>query len=63
MRCARNAGAVAFSVQNGVFKNKELAAVFGAEQVLGATALVSGEVLADGSTRFTNNDPLFRWRA
>lgn len=52
-------GALALSVQNGIFKNKELAQVFGAEQVLGATALVSGEVLADGSTRFTNNDPLF----
>jgi 2-dehydropantoate 2-reductase len=52
-------GAVAFSVQNGVFKNEELAAVFGVEQVLGAIALVSGEVMADGSTRFTNNDPLY----
>jgi 2-dehydropantoate 2-reductase len=52
-------GAVAFSVQNGVFKNEELSEVFGATNVLGAIALVSGEVVADGSTRFTNNDPIF----
>jgi 2-dehydropantoate 2-reductase len=52
------AGAVAFSVQNGVFKNKELAKVFGAQHVLGATAVVSGEVLPDGGTRFTANDHL-----
>jgi 2-dehydropantoate 2-reductase len=50
--------AVAFSVQNGIFKNEELAAVFGASNVLGAIALVSGEVMTDGSIRFTNNDPL-----
>jgi 2-dehydropantoate 2-reductase len=51
-------GAVAFSVQNGVFKNEELAAVFGASNVPGAIALVSGEVMTDGSIRFTNNDPI-----
>jgi 2-dehydropantoate 2-reductase len=50
--------AVAFSVQNGIFKNEELAAVFGASNVLGAIALVSGEVMTDGSIRFTNNDPI-----
>lgn len=52
-------GAVAFSVQNGVFKNEELSSVFGANKVLGAIALVSGEVMTDGSIRFTNNDPIF----
>lgn len=49
---------VAFSVQNGVYKNTELAAVFGQEQVLGATAMISGEVLPDGATRFTTNESL-----
>lgn len=51
-------GALALSVQNGVYKNDELAAVFGAGNVLGATALISGEVLADGAARFTVNERL-----
>lgn len=51
-------GALALSVQNGVYKNDELAAVFGAAHVLGATALISGEVLADGAARFTVNERL-----
>jgi 2-dehydropantoate 2-reductase len=51
-------GAVALSVQNGVLKNEELASVFGASNVLGAIALVSGEVMTDGSIQFTNNDPI-----
>lgn len=51
-------GALALSVQNGVYKNDELAAVFGPEAVLGATALISGEVLADGAARFTVNERL-----
>ncbi|MFT3818882.1 MAG: 2-dehydropantoate 2-reductase [Rubrivivax sp.] len=51
-------GAWAFSVQNGVYKNAELAAVFGEEGVLGASAMISGEVLPDGAVRFTVNDSL-----
>jgi len=51
-------GAMAFSVQNGVYKNTELAAVLGAEAVLGAMAMISGEVLPDGAVRFTMNDSL-----
>jgi 2-dehydropantoate 2-reductase len=46
------------SVQNGVLKNEQLAHVFGWEQVLGAAATVSGEVLPDGTVRFTLNERL-----
>ncbi|MGC8519760.1 MAG: ketopantoate reductase family protein [Steroidobacteraceae bacterium] len=45
----------AFSVQNGVLKNELLAAVFGAERVLGALANTSGEVLEGGEVLFTRN--------
>lgn len=45
----------AFSVQNGVLKNELLAAVFGAERVLGALANTSGELLASGEVLFTRN--------
>lgn len=47
------------SVQNGVLKNEQLAAVFGAERVLGAIAAVSGEVLPDGRVLFTQNRGLY----
>lgn len=50
--------ALAFSVQNGVYKNRELAGIFGREQVLGASAMIAAEVLPDGATRFTLNDGL-----
>jgi 2-dehydropantoate 2-reductase len=43
------------SVQNGVLKNEQLAEVYGKEKVLGAAAFFSGELLADGSARFTLN--------
>ncbi len=43
------------SVQNGVLKNEQLATVFGGEKVLGATAVLSGEVLPAGPVRFTVN--------
>ncbi len=46
---------VALSLQNGVLKNDELVARYGAGQVLGATASISGELLDDGTTRFTMN--------
>ena len=48
----------ALSLQNGVLKNDQLASVFGAERVLGAAAVVAGEVLADGAVRFTLNERL-----
>lgn len=49
---------VALSLQNGVLKNDELVARYGAGQVLGATASISGELLDDGRTRFTMNQQL-----
>ena len=49
---------VALSLQNGVLKNEDLARHFGADKVLGAAASVSGELLADGTTRFTMNERL-----
>ena len=41
------------SVQNGLLKNEQLAAVFGAEKTLGAACMFGGEVLADGAVRYT----------
>lgn len=49
---------VALSLQNGVLKNDELIARYGAGNVLGATASISGELLEDGRTRFTMNQQL-----
>jgi 2-dehydropantoate 2-reductase len=46
---------VAFSIQNGTLKNELLAAVFGADRVLGSLADTSGEMLADGRVLFTRN--------
>lgn len=43
------------SVQNGVLKNDQLAAVFGARHTLGCIATVSGELLPDGTVLFTQN--------
>lgn len=43
------------SVQNGVLKNEQLADLFGPERTLGCIATISGEVLADGSVVFTQN--------
>jgi 2-dehydropantoate 2-reductase len=45
----------AFSVQNGVLKNELLASAFGRERVLGCMADVSGELLPDGTVKFTRN--------
>lgn len=45
----------AFSVQNGVMKNEQLAEVFGPQSVLGAMADVSGELLSSGAVAFTRN--------
>ena len=43
------------SLQNGVLKNEQLARYFGWEKVLGASTLVGGEVLPNGTVRFTLN--------
>lgn len=48
----------ALSLQNGVRKNEVLKSVYGAGQVLGAAATVSGELLDDGRVRFTLNNSL-----
>ncbi len=44
------------SLQNGVLKNEQLAHVFGWERVLGAATFVGGELLPDGTVRFTLNE-------
>lgn len=45
----------ALSIQNGVLKDEQLARVFGGEKTLGAATMIGGEVLPDGSVRFTLN--------
>ena len=45
----------AFSIQNGVLKNELLSAAFGAENVLGALANMSGELMPSGEVLFTRN--------
>ncbi len=44
------------SFQNGVLKDEQLARVFGREKVLGAASFVGGELLPDGTVRFTLNE-------
>lgn len=46
---------IALSVQNGVVKEEELRARFGADAVLGAMADFSGELAEDGAVLFTRN--------
>jgi 2-dehydropantoate 2-reductase len=46
------------SVQNGVLKNEQLAGIFGWERVLGAAAVVAGEIQPDGAVRYTLNERL-----
>jgi 2-dehydropantoate 2-reductase len=46
---------VAFSIQNGMWKNDALESVFGAERVLGCLANTSGELLPSGEVLFTRN--------
>lgn len=46
---------VAFSIQNGLWKNEALARAFGADRVLGCLANTSGEVLPSGEVLFTRN--------
>jgi len=45
----------AFSIQNGVLKDEQLAQVFGWEKTLGAATGIGGEVLPDGAAHFTWN--------
>jgi 2-dehydropantoate 2-reductase len=52
---AHLAPSAVFSVANGVMKNEQLAAVYGASRVLGCMANVSGELLATGEVLFTRN--------
>jgi 2-dehydropantoate 2-reductase len=47
------------SLQNGVLKNEQLARTFGREKVLGATAILSAEVLPTGIVRFTANQGFY----
>jgi 2-dehydropantoate 2-reductase len=49
----------AFSIQNGLMKNEQLAAAWGRERVLGALADTSGELLPGGETLFTRNERLY----
>lgn len=49
---------VAFSIQNGLQKDDELAQVFSPANVLGAVANFSGEVLADGRALFSVHDSI-----
>ena len=49
---------VAFSIQNGLQKDDDLARLFSRAQVLGAAANFSGEVLADGRALFSVHDSI-----
>jgi len=49
---------VAFSIQNGLLKNEQLAAAWGRERVLGAIADTSGELTQTGEVLFTRNEQL-----
>jgi 2-dehydropantoate 2-reductase len=50
---------VAFSIQNGLWKNDQLVRVFGLHRVLGSLANTSGELLASGDVLFTRNVNVF----
>jgi len=49
----------AFSVQNGVLKDEQLARAFGPQATLGAAADTSAEVNDDGSVSFTRNEAIY----
>ncbi|MBI2886794.1 MAG: 2-dehydropantoate 2-reductase [Chloroflexi bacterium] len=51
--------ATVLSVQNGVLKNEQLADAFGPGKTVGAAAFFSGEVLTEGSARFTLNQGFY----
>lgn len=46
---------VAFSIQNGMWKNEALEHAFGGDRVLGCLANTSGELLSSGEVLFTRN--------
>jgi 2-dehydropantoate 2-reductase len=48
-----------FSIQNGLWKNEQLAQSFGERHVLGALANTSGELMPSGGVLFTRNVNLF----
>jgi 2-dehydropantoate 2-reductase len=50
---------VAFSIQNGLWKNDQLVSVFGQRRVLGSLANTSGELLPTGEVLFTRNVNVF----
>lgn len=50
---------LAFSIQNGIWKNDVLAQAFGSERVLGSLANTSGELRATGEVLFTRNVNLY----
>jgi 2-dehydropantoate 2-reductase len=50
---------MAFSVQNGVVKNDDLAAAFGWDHTIGCIANFSGEVQEDGVALFTRSSGLY----
>jgi 2-dehydropantoate 2-reductase len=50
---------VAFSIQNGLWKNEALAQAFGEPRVLGALANTSGELMESGDVLFTRNVNVF----
>jgi 2-dehydropantoate 2-reductase len=41
------------SLQNGVVKNEQIAAVFGKEKVVGATTMIGASILKDGEVEYT----------
>lgn len=47
------------SLQNGVLKDAQLAAVFGRDRVVGACTMIGGARLADGLVEFTLDDATF----
>jgi 2-dehydropantoate 2-reductase len=49
---------IAWSIQNGLMKNDQLAAVWGRESVLGAVADTSGELTPTGEVLFTRNEQI-----
>lgn len=56
----RNAAiGLAFSIQNGLWKNDQLVDVFGGDRVLGSLANTSGELMQNGEVLFTRNVNVF----
>jgi len=47
----------AFSIQNGVMKNDQLAAAFGPDRVLGSVCMVGGAIQGDGAANYIMGNP------